>query len=92
VVHVLAYDVVCDRRRRKVAKIAESYGQRVNDSVFECDLAPKARVRLLARLSRAIESDEDAVRLYPIGEAQVKQVATLGRMPDVVGHKAVKAV
>ena len=35
---VVSYDVSDDRRRRKVAKIMEGYGYRVQYSVFECDL------------------------------------------------------
>lgn len=81
--YVLAYDIISDSRRAKVAKIAESYGDRVNDSVFECVLDPKARARLVRRLQREVVPEEDQVRLYPLAAAQVAKIVTIGDMRPV---------
>ncbi|MBR8835369.1 MAG: CRISPR-associated endonuclease Cas2 [Stigonema ocellatum SAG 48.90 = DSM 106950] len=34
--YVVAYDVPCDKRRKKISDLLEGYGQRVQYSVFEC--------------------------------------------------------
>ena len=37
--HLIAYDIASDKRLRRVARICEDYGIRVEKSVFECDLS-----------------------------------------------------
>ncbi|MCS6958629.1 MAG: CRISPR-associated endonuclease Cas2 [Pseudanabaenaceae cyanobacterium SKYGB_i_bin29] len=63
--YVVSYDIPCDKRRRKVAELLEGYGQRVQYSVFECDLSEKQLEALKKRLSRRI-NQQDSVRIYPI--------------------------
>ncbi|NJK64957.1 MAG: CRISPR-associated endonuclease Cas2, partial [Synechococcaceae cyanobacterium SM2_3_1] len=39
--YVIAYDISCDRRRRKVSEVLEGYGKRAQYSVFECVISEK---------------------------------------------------
>lgn len=64
--YLITYDIPCDKRRRKVAKLLEGYGQRVQYSVFECVLVDRKYQELKERLKRRIELPEDSVRFYPL--------------------------
>ncbi len=61
---VVSYDIVCDRRRRKVYKILEGYGVRQQYSLFECDLGEEVIAELVRKISFEVDTDEDSVRIY----------------------------
>ena len=70
---VLAYDVNTEtaagkRRLRRVARICENYGQRVQNSVFECWIDPAVWVKLRSDLVREIDSERDSLRFYFLGD------------------------
>lgn len=52
------------RRLRRVAQACKDYGQRVQNSVFECRVEPKDWVVLRARLLKEMDSNEDSLRFY----------------------------
>ena len=57
---VIAYDSWSNKRRRKLAKLLEGYGERLQWSVFECRLQPHQLRRLRQRLM-GIATGEDSV-------------------------------
>lgn len=61
---VIAYDIVDDKRRLKVAKQLERVGERVQHSVFEVYLTSNELDQLLKRLEKLIDQKEDSVRVY----------------------------
>lgn len=62
---VIAYDTPSAKRRRKLAKLLEGYGERLQWSVFECRLQPHELRRLREGLNR-IATGEDSVRLWVV--------------------------
>lgn len=54
-------------RLRRVAKACLDYGQRVQNSVFECQLDPAQLVALRARLLELLDPQADSVRIYHLG-------------------------
>ncbi len=52
------------KRLRQVAKACEGYGQRVQDSVFECTVSETDMERFRIRLLRIIDADMDSLRIY----------------------------
>ena len=62
---VIAYDSPCNKRRRKLAKLLEGYGERLQWSVFECRLRPHQVARLRQLLAR-IATGEDSVRIWTV--------------------------
>ena len=62
--YVIVYDIIDDGRRAKVAKTLEQIGERVQHSVFEAWLTQDELLRLLRRLERRVEAEEDSVRIY----------------------------
>jgi len=64
--YVLCYDIADDRRRRRVTKVMESYGYRVQESVFEAFLSSSDLEEMSARLKKEIEEKEDSIRIYAL--------------------------
>jgi CRISPR-associated protein Cas2 len=80
---IVCYDITDDKRRRKVADILESYGQRAQYSVFECDMSGRQQMTLQGQLQRVIDESEDDIRFYPLNEADIARVETLGRKAKI---------
>ncbi|MGF1674075.1 MAG: CRISPR-associated endonuclease Cas2 [Rivularia sp. (in: cyanobacteria)] len=81
--YVVAYDIPCDKRRKKVSDLLEGYGQRVQYSVFECQL-PQAKFKeLCKRLRKVIKLAEDSLRFYPLSQHTVGQVEVWGVGPAI---------
>jgi CRISPR-associated protein Cas2 len=74
--YVVAYDIADDHRRHRVAKFLESWGRRVQKSVFECELSPEELRELLTHLKRLLAPEEDRCHLYRLcGECLSKRLA-----------------
>jgi CRISPR-associated protein Cas2 len=65
-------------RLRRVAKICEAYGHRVQKSVFEVVCRDVDKPRLVATLSSVIDHDHDSVRLYHLPARALDYVEHLG--------------
>ena len=64
---LVCYDISADKRRDKVAKACESYGARVQFSVFECPLDELRLQQLKAALGEIINRDEDQILFVSLG-------------------------
>lgn len=64
--YLLAYDIADPKRLVKIAKIMESIGERVQDSVFEAYLKEAELTKLLKRVERVMVMEEDSLRIYLI--------------------------
>ena len=69
------------RRLTRVAKICESYGTRVQDSVFECRVSDTRHARLLVELDEAIDKSKDCVHLYRFDGDLAKARTSIGKSP-----------
>lgn len=78
--YVVAYDIRDNRRRTRVARILEDFGDRAQYSVFEMELDRPERIEALQRrLKNAIEPSEDGVRTYFLCRDCRKKAAVLGQ-------------
>lgn len=80
---VVAYDVSTEseagkRRLRRVARVCENYGQRVQNSVFECWVDPAQWVRFRAALIAEVEMDCDSLRFYFLGDNWKGRIEHMG--------------
>ena len=89
--YLISYDVASDKRRTRVARCMEAYGERVQYSVFECELSTTQLERLRARLLRLVDHETDSVRIYGLcGGCRLRvDVIGNGTRPD---DEAVKCV
>lgn len=69
------------RRLRRVARACLDYGQRVQNSVFECEVDPAQWVTLRARLIAEILPTEDSLRFYRLGAEGKRRVEHVGAKP-----------
>lgn len=66
------------RRLRQVAKACKDYGQRVQNSVFECCLTEANLIILKERISNIIDAKLDSIRIYNLGK-QYGKTTVLGK-------------
>ena len=69
---LITYDVNTEdgagkKRLRRVAKECVNYGQRVQNSVFECDLDAAMFVTVKNKLVKIIDPSKDSLRMYNLG-------------------------
>ena len=67
------------KRLRKVAKQCVNFGQRVQNSVFECLLDPGQLAILKHRLVGIIDKEKDSLRVYYLGNAHKNKVEQFGK-------------
>ena len=84
---LVTYDVNTEtaagrRRLRKVAKVCVDYGQRVQNSVFECLLDAAQYTMFKAKLTELIDSESDSLRFYQLGNHYKSKVEHVGLHPD----------
>lgn len=80
---LVSYDVSTisqdgDKRLRKIAKHCLDFGQRVQYSVFECDVDPGQWEKLKARLLQTYNAEEDSLRFYYLGSNWKRRVEHFG--------------
>lgn len=75
------------RRLRKVAQGCLDFGQRVQNSVFECHVNMEQWTRLKLRLLDTIDPEEDSLRFYFLGTNWRRRVEHHGTksVPDLEG-------
>ena len=74
------------RRLARVAKTCVGFGQRVQQSVFECEVDPAQFVSLKAKLLDIINPVEDSLRFYFLGRNWRRRVDHLGAKPTLDLH------
>lgn len=65
-------------RLRKVAKECVNFGQRVQNSVFECLISPAQMAVLRGRLTRLIDPKVDSLRFYNLGDRYQSRIEHIG--------------
>lgn len=81
---LVTYDVQTEtlegqRRLRKVARLCMDYGQRVQNSVFECVLTEVQLADLKNKLQTVMDKVHDSIRIYFLNRNQNRRIITLGR-------------
>lgn len=84
---VITYDVdtgdAAGRRRlRKVARVCVNYGQRVQNSVFECDADAATFARVKEELTALIDPEKDSLRFYYLGNRYQAKIEHVGAKPS----------
>lgn len=85
---LVTYDVRSEdpagrRRLRRVARACLDYGQRVQYSVFECDVSPAEWTKLRNRLLSEIDVEQDSLRFYRLGAEWRGRIEHVGAKPAI---------
>lgn len=84
---VITYDVntqdaAGQKRLRKVAKCCVNYGQRVQNSVFECVADAATVEQVKAKLIKLIDQEKDSLRFYYLGNKYHTKIEHIGAKPS----------
>lgn len=70
--YLVAYDIASDRRRRRVARVLESFGRRIQESLFEARLDADEVAEVRSRLGELLAAD-DLIEIAPIDERSAQR-------------------
>lgn len=75
------------KRLRQIAKQCVNYGQRVQNSVFECVIDPAKMKEVRRKLEKIMDQEKDSLRFYYLGSNYKNKVEHVGIKPsyDVEG-------
>lgn len=74
---IFCYDIGCNKRRRRVSRILEDIGSRVQFSVFESRMTERQLTNTVLQIEDVISS-EDKLRVYTIGASGEKHSTVRG--------------
>lgn len=82
---LITYDVSTsspngEKRLRQVARLCQNFGQRVQNSVFECLVDPAQFAMLKHQLLSIIDDELDSLRIYQLGKNYQRQISTFGKI------------
>jgi len=85
---LITYDVNTEtsegrKRLRQLSKACLDYGQRVQNSVFECEVESEQFLKIKERLVHLIDTQSDSLRFYMLGNANRKRVEHFGVKPSI---------
>lgn len=85
---LITYDVgtvtsAGQKRLRKVAKVCQNYGQRVQNSVFECIVDATQFASLKLELASIIDQSKDSLRFYQLGNNYKTKVTHIGAKESI---------
>ena len=84
---LITYDVNTEtaagrKRLRQVAKACQDYGQRVQNSVFECVADSGQVLKIKSRLIDLIDPATDSLRFYSLGNEYKRKIEHYGAKPS----------
>jgi CRISPR-associated protein Cas2 len=72
--YLVIYDIAHPRRLQRVARVMEGFGQRIQKSVFECELDMAELQALQVRVLQCIHTGEDAVQYLRLCQRDTRQI------------------
>ncbi|MEO5365633.1 MAG: CRISPR-associated endonuclease Cas2 [Magnetococcus sp. WYHC-3] len=90
--YLISYDVPVNGRRTRLSTCLDSYGTRVQRSVFEVVLPPALFLEMLAAVEKILDPKVDKVAIYPLCSACSAQVRRLGTSGPAPGEERVFVV
>ena len=75
---LVSYDIVKDRIRTRVLKFLKNYGNRIQQSVFECDLDEAMYRKMKKGVEELIDKKIDSVRYYRLCHGCLDRVVISG--------------
>ncbi|NCC08877.1 MAG: CRISPR-associated endonuclease Cas2 [Clostridia bacterium] len=84
---IISYDVSTQtadgrRRLRKVAKVCQNYGQRVQNSIFEANLDYGTFLKVKEQLTQIVDEEKDSLRFYYLGNNWHGKIEHIGAKPS----------
>ena len=84
--YIISYDISEDKLRNKVARVLEEFGERVQFSVFECELTKEQYSNLIVKLqtlSLLIPRQKYKIYIYKVEPHLIKEIRRVGKKPVI---------
>jgi CRISPR-associated protein Cas2 len=75
---VIAYDIANDKRRRKLVRVLESFGERAQESIFEAWLTERERKKMETQAHHCIDVAADRLAIYVLPKIDHDAIINLG--------------
>ena len=85
--YVICYDIADDARRSRLASALLDFGVRVQESVFIANLDEELTARMIERLKRLVDEDQDRVHIFVLCAACSPKTQVLGSAQLVEDRK-----
>lgn len=85
--YLLAYDVCNDKRRAHIAKYLQSYGERIQYSLFYFEIRPARLLQIRKKVENEIDCMEDSVLVVNLGKVEQADDAM-----EFVGRRSLRDV
>jgi CRISPR-associated protein Cas2 len=83
--YLICFDIQDDRTRRRLSRLLEKYGLRVQGSVFECSFkTPERKKKLQQRIKQILnesKQEETNVRFYNLNKDTIKHSHDINNNP-----------
>ncbi|MEM9765370.1 MAG: CRISPR-associated endonuclease Cas2 [Pseudomonadota bacterium] len=89
--YIVAYDVACQKRWRRIFKTMKGYGRWLQLSLFQCRLTARRKAELATKLDALVKPGHDHVVIIDIGPADKAdlRVESFGKKVETVRREAV---
>ena len=77
-IYIIAYDIADNKRRLRVSKTLESWGYRIQESVFQLRLDTATLARVRSSLAVLISVSDDVIHIYPVCSSCAGRADILG--------------
>lgn len=85
--YLIAYDIADQKRLQQIAKVLEAFGDRIQYSVFLCDLSLAERLQLEQRVLAIMDAGEDSIMQIDLGPTHAcAPVRLIGRGRQLPGQ------
>ena len=84
--YVVCYDISDDARRSRLANCLLDFGSRVEESVFVANLDDALALRMMERVKRLVQENEDRVHVFELCLGCAGKTVTLGNAEVVEDH------
>jgi CRISPR-associated protein Cas2 len=87
--YIIGYDIANPKRLRRVARVCEDYGLRIQKSIFNCELTSQMHRDMMDQLTLTIDTNADSIISVPSCAACIAGRTELGlpliqAIPDVL--------
>jgi len=83
--YLICFDIQDDRTRRRLSRLLEKYGLRVQGSVFECSFkTPERKLKLQAKIKKILQetdTEETNIRFYNLNKDTIKHSHDINNNP-----------
>jgi CRISPR-associated protein Cas2 len=85
---LIAYDICEPQRLRQVCKVMQSYGERLQYSLFVCDLNRTELIRARTEVEAQMKLSEDSVVIVDLGDIDTARFTFIGQRRPLPTHGA----